>query len=100
MKVIFGSFILLSGLFSAQTSLGEPTKTDSTNASNSRKPLFLPSLQENPIDSTLVQLYKMPVAKPKNPEIYSSLNRLVKRNTQFKILNSLDSIKSKKLATK
>jgi len=99
MKIIFGSFLLFSGLFSAQTSLVEPLKRDSLDLHKFNSPIITET-ESGSIDSTLVQLYKMPVAKPKNPEIYSSLKATVKSNTQFKILNPLDSLKTKKMAAK
>lgn len=99
MKIIFGLFLLVSGLFSAQTSLVEPLKRDSLDLYKFNSPIITET-EPASIDSTLVKLYKMPVAKPENPEIYSSLKATVKSNTQFKILNPLDSLKTKKLATK
>lgn len=98
MKIIFGSFLLLSGIFSAQTAL-EPLKRDSLDLHKFDSSIITET-EPASIDSTLVKLYKMPVAKPENPEIYSSLKATVKSNTQFKILNPLDSFKTKKLATK
>lgn len=99
MKIIFGLFLLVSGLLSAQTSLLEPLKRDSLDLHKFNSPIITET-EPTSIDSTLVKLYKMPVAKPENPEIYSSLKATVKSNTQFKILNPLDSFKTKKLATK
>ena len=98
MKIIFGLFLLLSGLFSAQTTL-EPLKRDSLDLHKFNLPIITET-EPTSIDSTLVKLYKMPVAKPENPEVYSSLKATVKSNTQFKILNPLDSLKTKKLAAK
>ncbi|MCI3936259.1 hypothetical protein MQX03_03560 [Chryseobacterium aahli] len=99
MKIIFGSLIFLSGLLSAQTSLIEPLKRDSLDLYKFNSPIITET-EPTSIDSTLVKLYKMPVAKPENPELYSSLKTTVKSNTQFKILNPLDSLKTKKLAAK
>ncbi|UFH32589.1 hypothetical protein LNP04_02435 [Chryseobacterium sp. C-71] len=99
MKIIFGSLIFLSGLLSAQTSLIEPLKRDSLDLHNFNSPI-IPETEPTSIDSSLVKLYKMPVAKPDNPKIYSSLKATVKSNTQFKIFNPLDSLKAKKLAAK
>lgn len=99
MKIIFGLFLLVSGIFSAQTTLVEPLKRDSLDLHKFNSPIITQT-ESASIDSTLVKLYKMPVAKPKNPEIYSSLKATVKSSTQFKILNPLDSLKTKKLATK
>lgn len=99
MKIIFGLFLLMSGLLSAQTSLIEPLKRDSLDLHKFNLPIITET-EPTSIDSTLVKLYKIPVAKPENPEIYSSLKATVKSNTQFKILNPLDSLKTKKLAAK
>ena len=99
MKIIFGSFLLFSSLFSAQTSRVEPLKRDSLDLHKFNSPIITET-ESASLDSTLVKLYKMPVAKPKNPEIYSSLKATVKSNTQFKILNPLDSLKTKKLAAR
>lgn len=99
MKIIFGSFLLLSGLFSAQTSLVEPLKRDSLDLHKFNSPIIAETGPVS-IDSAIAKLYKMHVAKPENPEIYSSLKATKKSSIQFKILNSLDTLKVKKLATK
>lgn len=99
MKIIFGLLLLVSGIFSAQTTLVEPLKRDSLDLHKFNSPIITET-ESASIDSTLVKLYKMPVVKPENPEIYSSLKATVKSNTQFKILNPLDSLKTKKLAKK
>lgn len=99
MKIIFGSFLLFSGLFSAQTSLVETLKTDSLDLLKFNSPIVTDA-EKAVTDSAITKLYKMPVAKPENPEIYSTLKAPIKKNKQFKILNSLELLKSKKLATK
>lgn len=94
MKIISGSLLLLSGLFSAQTSI-EPLKRSSLDFYQFNSPIATGSEQFY-TDSTAAKVYKMPVAKPKKPEIYSSLKTTVRSNIQFKILNSSDSFKTKK----
>jgi len=99
MKIIFASFLFFSGFISAQTSRVEPLKRDSLDLHKFNSPIITETEQAS-VDSALAKLYKMHVAKPENPEIYSSLKATVKSNIQFKILNPLDSLKTKKLATK
>lgn len=49
---------------------------------------------------SIAKLYKMPVAKPKNPEIYSSLKAPKKDTTLHKMPNLLDVAKPPKLSVK
>lgn len=95
MKIIVGTFLLFSGLFSAQTTRIEPLKRDRLNFHKFSSPIVTET-EHSSTDSAIAKLYKMPVAKPANPEIYSSLQAPVKSYNQFKILNPLDSFKTKK----
>ncbi|CAD7815512.1 hypothetical protein CHRY9390_02985 [Chryseobacterium aquaeductus] len=100
MKIIFGSFLFISSLFSAQTSLVEPGKMDTLDISKIKNPINLHSPDPLLFDSAITKLYKMSVAKPKDSLMYSSLKEPVKNNSQFKILNALEAVKTKKIAGK
>jgi len=65
-----------------------------------RNPINLYSASPFLSDSAIAKLYKMPVAKPKDSLIYSSLKAPEKNNSQFKIPNVLKPLKNKKLSRK
>ena len=96
MKIIVGSFLIFSGIFSAQTTLVEPLKSDSLDLQKFNSPIVKETEQASS-DSAIAKLYKIPNAKPVNPEMYTILKAPVKNNDHFKILNSFDSKNSKKI---
>ncbi|MCX8524800.1 hypothetical protein OF897_12840 [Chryseobacterium formosus] len=92
--------ILSSVAISAQTFPRKPLKVDSTKLPEIEKFFIVKPSDVTKIDSSIVNLYKMPVSKPKNPELYSSL-KAAKRDTILqKIPNLLDRAKPPKLASK
>lgn len=100
MKIYSGAFILFSVALSAQTSVRKPLKLDSTKFPKIEKQAIVLSSDMTKFDSSIAKLYKMPVAKPKNPELYSSLKAPKKDTTLHKIPNLLNVAKPAKLASK
>jgi len=92
--------ILSSISFSAQVSPGIPLKIDSIKFPKIEKPFIVTPLDVSKFDSSIAKLYKIPVAKPKNPEIYSSLKAPKKDTTLYKMPNLLDVAKPPKLSVK
>lgn len=93
--------ILSSLSFSAQVSTRVPLKIDSIKFPKIEKPFITTPLSEiTKFDSSIAKLYKMPVAKPKNPEIYSSLKAPKKDSTLHKMPNLLDIAKPPRLSVK
>ncbi|MFY1046208.1 hypothetical protein [Chryseobacterium sp. GP-SGM7] len=74
---------LSSITISAQISAIKPLKTDSTK-----------------FDNSITKLYRMPVVKPKNPALYSSLKAPKKDSELYKIPNLMDLKTPPKLAVK
>ncbi|WP_435523374.1 hypothetical protein [Chryseobacterium indoltheticum] len=100
MKILLAVTILSSISFSAQVSSRIPLKIDSTKFPKIEKTFTLPITNVSKFDSSIAKLYKMPVAKPKNPEIYSSLKAPKKAPILHKIPNLLDVAKPPKLSVK
>lgn len=102
MKLLLIITILSSIPFSAQVSSRIPLKIDSIKFPKIEKPFIVTPLSEiTKFDScSIAKLYKMPVAKPKNPTLYSSLKAPQKDTTLYKIPNILDVAKPAKLAVK
>lgn len=99
MKIIFGTLILLSATLSAQEKNPETLKKpDSLKSGALMRELMVrngKNLQSG--DSVKIKdLYKMPVAKPKDSSVYLSLKEKDKDHSKYKILNSLDPEKLKK----
>lgn len=92
--------ILSSISFSAQVSPRIPLKIDSIKFPKIEKPFIVTPLDASKFDSSIAKLYKMPVAKPKNPEIYSSLKAPKKDTTLHKMPNLMDVAKPPKLSVK
>ena len=92
--------ILSSVSFSAQVSSRIPLKIDSIKFPKIEKSLIVTPSEITKFDSSIARLYKMPVAKPKNPEIYSSLKAPKKDSTLHKMPNLLDVAKPPKLSAK
>lgn len=99
MKISILSFLLFSAIFSAQTELADPPKNDSIDIFKP-DPAFTAVVDQNSIDSAITKLYKMPVAKPKNPERYSILRASVKNYSSTKIPNSMEKFNERKLKEK
>lgn len=101
MKIYICSFILISGAISAQISPEKPLKLDSAKFHK-----IDPYIMVNPTEvlkfetSSIARLCKMPIAKPKNPKVYSSLKAIKKDTTLYKIPNLFDKTKPSKLAAK
>lgn len=101
MKLLLIITILSSIPFSAQVSSRIPLKIDSIKFPKIEKPFIVTPLSEiTKFDSSIAKLYKIPVAKPKNPTLYSSLKAPQKDTTLYKIPNILDVAKPAKLAVK
>ncbi|MBO6183504.1 MAG: hypothetical protein J6O88_02270 [Chryseobacterium sp.] len=93
--------ILSSLSFSAQVSTRVPLKIDSIKFPKIEKPFIATPLSEiTKFDSSIAKLYRIPVAKPKNPVLYSSLKALKKDSTLHKMPNLLDVAKPPKLSAK
>lgn len=92
--------ILSSISFLAQVSPRIPLKIDSIKFPKIEKSFIVTPLDASKFDSSIAKLYKMPVAKPKNPEIYSSLKAPKKDTTLHKMPNLLDVAKPPKLSVK
>jgi len=92
--------ILSSISFSAQVSPRIPLKIDSIKFPKIEKPFIVTPLDVSKFDSPIAKLYKIPVAKPKNPEINSSLKAPKKDTTLYKMPNLLDVAKPPKLSVK
>lgn len=92
--------ILSSIPFSAQVSHRLPLKIDTIKFPKIGKSLIVTPSEITKFDSSIARLYKMPVAKPKNPEIYSSLKAPKKDSTLHKMPNLLDVAKPPKLSAK
>lgn len=92
--------ILSSVAISAQISPVKPLKIDSTKFQKIEKWLIVKPSVTTKFDSSIANLYKMPVSKSKNSEPYSSL-KVLKRDTILqKMPNLLDIAKPTKLAAK
>lgn len=100
MKIYIIGFVLLSLALSAQASLRKPLKVDSAKFPKIEKSLLVTSPNVTKLDSSIAKLYKMPVAKPKNPELYASLKAPKRDNTLYKIPNLLEVAEPPKLAAK
>ncbi len=100
MKLLLIITILSSIPFSAQVSSRIPLKIDSIKFPKIEKLLNITPPVITKFDSSIAKLYKMPVAKPKNPTLYSSLKAPQKDTTLYKIPNILDVAKPAKLAVK
>lgn len=100
MKIYNGAFILFSVVLSAQTTVRKPLKLDSTKFPKIEKQTLVLQSDNTKFDSSIAKLYKMPVSKPKNPELYSSLKAPKRDTTLHKIPNLLDVVKPQKLASK
>lgn len=93
--------ILSSVSLAAQVSPRIPLKIDSIKFPKMEKPFIVkPTLEITKFDSSIAKLYKMPVAKPKNPEIYSSLKAPRKDTKLHKMPNLLDIARPPKLSAK
>lgn len=92
--------ILSSVSFSAQVSSRIPLKIDSIKFPKIEKSLLVTPSEITKFDSSIAKLYKMPVAKPKDPAIYSSLKAPKKDTTLHKMPNLLDVAKPPKLSAK
>ncbi|OBW43037.1 hypothetical protein AB670_00580 [Chryseobacterium sp. MOF25P] len=92
--------ILSSVSFSAQVSSRIPLKIDSIKFPKIEKSLIVTPSEITKFDSSIAKLYKMPVAKPKNHEMYSSLKASKKDTTLHKMPNLLDVAKPPKLSAK
>lgn len=86
--------------FSAQVSSRKPLKIDSTKFPKIEKSLIVKPSEVTKFDSSIANLYKMPVSKPKNHELYSSLKVLKRDTTLQKMPNLLEMTKPPKLAAK
>lgn len=100
MKLLLIITILSSIPFSAQVSSRIPLKIDSIKFPKIEKLLNITPPVITKFDSSIAKLYKMPVAKPKNPTLFSSLKAPQKDTTLYKIPNILDVAKPAKLAAK
>jgi len=99
MKIIFGTLILFSATLSAQEknaeTLQEPDSLKSGALMKELMSINAKNLQSG--DSTKINdIYKMPIAKPKDSSVYLSLKEKEKDHSKYKILNSLDPEKLKK----
>lgn len=91
MKIFLIPALLFTALISAQ-------KKDSLKIIPMAK---VNPLQHKPMDSSIAKIYKMPVAKPKNPKLYPGLKAVTKTDSVlFKIPNLLKPNPPKKLAAK
>lgn len=100
MKLLLIFTLLSSITITAQVSIRKPLKIDSTGFPKLEKPFDRIPSDVIKFDSSIVNLYKIPVAKPQNPEIYSSLKAQKKDSTLHKIPNLLDIAKPSKLSMK
>lgn len=101
MKKLLVITLLSSISFSAQVSSRKLLKIDTLKFPKIEKPFVkTPLLQITNLDSAIAKLYKMPVAKPKNPEIYSSLKAPKKNMTLYRMPNIFDAVKPPQLAAK
>lgn len=100
MKIYIVALILSSASFSAQISPRKPLIIDSTKLPKIEKSIIKTPSDVSKFDTAIAKLYKMPVAKPKNLELYSSLKAPKKDSTLHKIPNILDAAKRHKLALK
>ena len=100
MKIILAVALLSSISFSAQVSPRKPLKIDSTKFPKIEKSAIVLPLDVPKFDTSIAKLYKMPIAKPKYPELYSSLKAPKKDSTLHKMPNLLDVAKPPKLSAK
>ncbi len=103
MKKLLVITLLSSISFSAQVSSRKLLKIDTLKFPKIEKPFVkTPLLQITNLDSAIAiaKLYKMPVAKPKNPEIYASLKAPKKNTTLYRMPNIFDAVKPPQLAAK
>lgn len=98
MKIILGALILLSANLSAQEKNTETPKKSDTLKSDLLKNLIAknPNILKSEDSTKINDIYKMPVAKPKDSSVYLSLKEKDKDYSKHKILNSIDPEKSKK----
>ncbi|MCX8532593.1 hypothetical protein [Chryseobacterium luquanense] len=92
--------ILNSVAISAQISPIKSLKIDSAKLLKLEKPFILKPSAVSDFDSSIAKLCKMPVVKPKNPNLYSSLKTLNGNTTLYKTPNLLDVAQPPKLAAK
>lgn len=100
MKLLLIIPILSSISFAAQVSPQIPLKIDTLKFPKIEKPFIVTLPEITKFDSSIAKLYKMPVAKPKTPEVYSSLKVPKKDTKLYKIPNLLDVAKPPKLSVK
>ncbi|MFL9832709.1 hypothetical protein [Chryseobacterium terrae] len=100
MKLLFIIPILSSISFSAQITPRKPLKVDSIKFPKFEKSIIVKPADSSKFDISIAKLYKMPVAKPKNPELYSSLKAPKKDTTLHKIPNLMDVARPPKLSAK
>jgi hypothetical protein len=101
MKLYNGTLFFFSVALSAQISLRKPLNADSIKFPKIEKSaVILPTPTDSKIDSTIAKLYRMPVAKPKNPELYLSLKAPKIDTALYKTPNLLNVAKRPKLAAK
>jgi len=103
MKLIFGTLILLSAALSAQEKNPEiPRKPDSLKSRTLMKGLTAKNAKtlQSGDSAKIKDLYKMPVAKPKDTSVYLSLKEKEKNHSKYRILNAVDPEKSKKALQK
>lgn len=100
MKIYSGVFILFSITFSAQVSPRKPLKIDSIPFLKIEKSAIMLPLDVPKFDTSIAKLYKMPIAKPKYPVLYSSLKAPKKDSTLHRMPNLLDVAKPPKLSAK
>jgi hypothetical protein len=100
MKILLAITILSSIPFAAQVSPRKPLKTDSVKFPKIEKSFIVTPSDTSKYDISIAKLDKMPVAKPKKPELYSSLKAPKKDTTLHKIPNLLDAAKPPRLSAK
>ncbi|MCU7616491.1 hypothetical protein NZ698_04725 [Chryseobacterium sp. PBS4-4] len=99
MKIILGTLILISATFSAQEKKADTTKR-SYYFKSEKLPQLLSKNQKDILKKDSIKqlgnIYKMPVAKPKDTSVYLSLKEADKDYSKYKILNSIAPEPSKK----
>jgi len=97
MKLYAFAMILFSAMFAAQETPKEWFKKDSLKLPKRDKLLQIP---ESKSDTSITKRYKMPVAKPKNIDLYTGLKSTKTDTAVIKIPNLFDAAKPAKLAVK
>lgn len=97
MKIFIPLCVLGTTLITAQTKVRP--KLDSLPLLNiPQAQIFTPNTDS--LNAHIANLYKMPVAKPKNPEMYSSLKAIVPNSKLHFIPNLIQPVPEKKVAVK